>query len=81
MCIEAMFGKLCIPLDQKDDWSLDDALNRSGCPICGDKLYWEAKIHHDEESSTDSVKISSSCCGKTFIGVIDGDEIIMEDYE
>ena len=81
MCIESMFGKLCIPIDTKDDWSLDDILNRAGCPICGDKLYWEAKVHHDSESSTDSIRLVSSCCGKTFIcQIIDG-EIVLEDYE
>lgn len=76
-----MFDKLCIPLDTKDDWSLDDLLNRSGCPICGDKLYWEASIHHDGESSTDSVRLVSSCCGKTFSALIVNSEVVLEDYE
>jgi len=81
MCIESFLGRLSIPLDVDDEHLLDDLLNASGCPICGDKLYWSSKVRHDSETSQDSVVLISGCCGKIWTGVIQDAKVIFEEEE
>lgn len=81
MCIESFLGRLSVPLDVDEEHELDSLLNASGCPICGDKLYWSARVYHDSETSQDSIRLTSGCCGKVWTGVIKGTKIIFEEEE